>query len=106
MRTLNNSNFTPKFTSRFEVEEFMTKRSLVALERALTDRHGNIDKAYDSFISSIETDGKNDVFSFRQFEKFFELTNLSTNKVKKFKIHSLLTSIKDFIITSTKKAPN
>ncbi|MCM1338545.1 MAG: hypothetical protein NC191_02610 [Muribaculaceae bacterium] len=97
MQIYSNTKTIPQtFTSRFNLEDYQTKRSLQALNRMLAEKRDGAE-LYDSFIKKVELDGSNDVFDFHQFYKYFDMINVKTNRVTRFHNRTLIKKLLEFI---------
>ena len=93
------------FTSRFNIENYTTKRALNYLKRTISEKKG-LDAYFDSFLSRLATNNKGDVLELAQFEKYYIVSN-NTVESKPFKIRNknLIEDLESFIIIHNKKAP-
>ncbi len=91
------------FTSRFNTNTFHTKRALAALDRAISAKKG-FEDYFDTFISRISNDNKDDVLELTQFEKYFLVTNPKTNRSFKISNKNLIEDLKQFIFINNKKS--
>ena len=91
------------FTSRFNTNIYQTKRALNALNRAVSEKKG-FEDYFDSFISRIANDNRDDVLELTQFEKYFVVDNVRTNQSFKIRNKNLIEGLESFILFNKKSS--
>ena len=106
MNTYNYIHSTPqpKFCSKFNTEIYQTKRSLNCLKRTIAEKNGLKDY-FDSFMSRITNNNKDDILELSQYEKYYLITNTSTNQEYKIPNKNIIEKLENFILLHNKKAP-
>lgn len=81
---ISNYNTSPQFSSRFNMNNQITNRSVKALKRSIASEEGQ-EHIFDEFISKLTNNGKDSILELSQFEKYF-LLEICDIKGKIFKI--------------------